>query len=258
MIIDQTLLPENSVVFYDQPWNHEPGKNNILILFEPEVIGHMRNPTINNIHNFHTVYTCDDVILRMFPEKAKKYVGNWSCFKGDVSEKDNEKFFKISTIVGWKLFPGVPGHYLRQRLYYNQEKFPENFIFFRSSAGEHLPALKENPFVPADIEGKKVLFDGFQFSMVIENSRQVNYFTEKLLDCLIMRTVPIYWGCPNIGEFFDTSGWIFFDDMNDLLEKIKRLTPDYYNRYLETIEKNHLEAMKYRDESENFNRQART
>ncbi|CAE7531081.1 unnamed protein product [Symbiodinium natans] len=46
-----------------------------------------------------------------------------------------------------------------------------------------------------------------QFVLVIENSRHQNYFSEKLLDTLLTQSIPIYWGCPNIGDFFDAAAW---------------------------------------------------
>ena len=48
----------------------------------------------------------------------------------------------------------------------------------------------------------------YRYSVVIENVRERNYFTEKLIDALLCRTVPIYWGCPNIGDFMETRGMI--------------------------------------------------
>lgn len=44
--------------------------------------------------------------------------------------------------------------------------------------------------------------------MVVENVRQRNYFSEKLIDALLTRTVPVYWGCPNIGDYFDSAGFV--------------------------------------------------
>lgn len=38
----------------------------------------------------------------------------------------------------------------------------------------------------------------YEYSIVLENSQQKNYFTEKLADALLSWTVPLYWGCPNI------------------------------------------------------------
>jgi hypothetical protein len=48
----------------------------------------------------------------------------------------------------------------------------------------------------------------YRYSVVIENVREASYFTEKLVDAVLCRCVPIYWGCPNVGDFFDTSGMI--------------------------------------------------
>lgn len=42
----------------------------------------------------------------------------------------------------------------------------------------------------------------YRKSIAIENSSQKNYFTEKLIDCFVCNTLPIYWGCPNIFDFF--------------------------------------------------------
>jgi hypothetical protein len=51
----------------------------------------------------------------------------------------------------------------------------------------------------------------YRYSVVIENVREPNYFTEKLVDAILCRCVPIYWGSPNIGDFLDTSGMIVCD-----------------------------------------------
>lgn len=46
----------------------------------------------------------------------------------------------------------------------------------------------------------------YRYSVVIENMREPNYFSEKLLDAVFCSTVPIYWGCPNLDRFFDPDG----------------------------------------------------
>ena len=38
----------------------------------------------------------------------------------------------------------------------------------------------------------------FAVHVAIENVRRAGYFTEKLLDCFLLRTVPVYWGCPDL------------------------------------------------------------
>jgi len=51
----------------------------------------------------------------------------------------------------------------------------------------------------------KAKFNGlydYSYSIAIENSSQEGYWTEKIADCFLAWTIPIYWGCPNIFEFF--------------------------------------------------------
>lgn len=60
----------------------------------------------------------------------------------------------------------------------------------------------------------------YRYSVVIENGRERNYFTEKLLDAILCRTVPIYWGCPNIGDFLDTAGMVVCETGEDLQRAI--------------------------------------
>lgn len=68
----------------------------------------------------------------------------------------------------------------------------------------------------------------YRYSVVIENGRVRNYFTEKLLDAVLCQTVPIYWGCPNIGDFVDTSGMILCDSEAALQGAITRISPEDY------------------------------
>jgi len=242
------IFPENSVVLIDCPEQAEINKNNILILVEPEIILRLRRFVIDNIQVYDTVWTCDDVLLRLFPEKARLFLGSGGSSIRPPTEL-LPKEFKISSLTGTKVFPGVIGHQIRLPIYFRQKEFPPHTVFFRSSHGEPLPEIGNNPFVEPmgmNVYGRVKIFDGFQFSIQIENSQQINYFTDRILDCLQMKTIPIYWGCPNIGEFFDTTGWVFFDgSVEDLLQKVRALTPDHYDKHIDSINANYEKSMKY-------------
>jgi hypothetical protein len=75
------------------------------------------------------------------------------------------------------------------------------------------------------------------------------------MDCLLTKTIPIYWGCDNIGDYFDTTGWIILEteSVEELQDKLKIVTADYYDKYKDTIEKNYNIALKYIDLYENIN-----
>ena len=56
----------------------------------------------------------------------------------------------------------------------------------------------------------------YMFSVAMENCRVSLYYTEKLTDCFVTGTVPIYWGSDDIGEIFDEKGIIKLDDDFDI------------------------------------------
>jgi hypothetical protein len=42
----------------------------------------------------------------------------------------------------------------------------------------------------------------FKYHLVLENSAVPDYWSEKLADCYLGFAYPIYWGCPNILDYF--------------------------------------------------------
>ena len=85
----------------------------------------------------------------------------------------------------------------------------------------------------------------YAFALVIENCKQDYYFTEKLIDCFTTGTIPIYWGCPSIGDFFDVNGMICFNDIHDLSAIINNLSLGLYNSKIESVKHNFSESKKY-------------
>lgn len=51
----------------------------------------------------------------------------------------------------------------------------------------------------------------YRYCLVFENGQQNNYFTEKLVDCYLSLTFPIYWGCPNVSDYFPDDSFIAID-----------------------------------------------
>lgn len=48
----------------------------------------------------------------------------------------------------------------------------------------------------------------YRFSIAIENTSAPYYFTEKINDCFLAYTVPVYYGCKNIGKYFPEKSFI--------------------------------------------------
>lgn len=71
----------------------------------------------------------------------------------------------------------------------------------------------------------------YEFSVAIENSSEKNYVTEKISDCILTETVPIYLGAPNIGDLFDSRSFISLDE-RDPVGQIRRIfTSEDYQTY---------------------------
>lgn len=86
-----------------------------------------------------------------------------------------------------------------------------------------------------EIEAKEEGLEEYRYSFAIENSQQVDYFTEKLFDCLLTWTIPIYSGAPNIDSIFPSEAILQIDikDTHGSLEKVKNALADpndYRNR----------------------------
>lgn len=68
-----------------------------------------------------------------------------------------------------------------------------------------------------------------KFSIACENSSRSGYTTEKLHGALVAKTIPIYWGNPNIAKEFNEKRFINchnFSNFNEVVERIKEIDAD--------------------------------
>lgn len=84
------------------------------------------------------------------------------------------------------------------------------------------------------IKDKQEGLKDYCFSITIENSTYPNMITEKITDCFMTGTIPIYYGINNIGDFFDKDGIIQLTDEF----KIEDLSFDLYYSKMNSIKKN--------------------
>ncbi|WP_170347847.1 MULTISPECIES: hypothetical protein [Ruegeria] len=87
----------------------------------------------------------------------------------------------------------------------------------------------------------------YRYSVVIENVREKNYFSEKLTDAILCSSVPIYWGCPNIGDFFDTSGMILCETKEDIQRAIQSASIEDFAARLPHLQAIQQHAAEYGD-----------
>lgn len=234
--------------FYVDTLEYYPNTNlKIFIQSEPDTISKIYAYLKDHSHLFDFIFCYDPSQLQK-PNVYKRTAGNtWIEPVFYKSIDITQKQFMISNITGFK--SGCLGYNLRHQLYSYQkvfEKFP--ITFYRSSAHIIIDEITINPCIPEKpLSSKYILFEKYQYHIVIENTRELNCFSEKLIDCLITKTIPIYYGCENIGEYFDTTGWIILTNpenfLQDLYIQLDKLKESYYMNHLETIEKNYQTAI---------------
>lgn len=193
-------------------------------LLEPrELIPHIYSYVENNSYKFKEVFTHDKELIEKVRATFVPFGGCW------IDKQDYAIFHKtknFSIIASGK--HQLPGHKLRHQII--------------AAAGNNIDVYG-NGYKP--INDKIVGLKNYRYHFAIENCKRDYWFTEKLIDCLMTGTIPIYWGCPSIGDFFNTDGFIIFDTLEELKEKLKLCTPEYYESKLPAIRDNFERAHKY-------------
>jgi hypothetical protein len=156
------------------------------------------------------------------PAPLSPIVANYKAC--DVTKKE----YAVSFLTSSKNI--FPGHVLRQSVY---NYLPEQVNGLR--VWKHRS--------PPRIDDKRPTLEPYQFSIVLENSRHEGYFTEKVVDCFVAKTVPIYWGCPDIHKHFNPEGLLYFSDEVGLDIVLRNLTPKVYENMLPAVEENFQRAM---------------
>jgi hypothetical protein len=212
-------------------------ENTILFTGEPASIKTYSSFFLNQ---FHTVFSFrkdlkhPNVILSQpalpwlvgakfnFQKKEwdKSNIKTWDDF---MKDNPSEKSKQISVITSNKTT--TEGH--RKRIEF-LEKVSASFVnqidFYGSGFNE--------------IQDKFDGFNKYKYSLVIENSSCRDYWTEKLTDCFLSETYPIYYGCPNIFDYFPEGSLsvIDIDKPEEAISHIKSLLENNeYERSLDLI-----------------------
>lgn len=79
----------------------------------------------------------------------------------------------------------------------------------------------------------------YYFSIGMENDNYPSIFTEKITDCFATGTIPIFWGSPDISDFFNENGIIRLTEDFE----INQLTPELYFSKMDFIKENFERSM---------------
>lgn len=201
---------------------------NILLILEPNELFGLHDWAIGSASSFDCILTWSQKILDSCQNAILLPWGTTFLHKNYRFKElaVMEKKFELSFICGHKNY--TQGHKLRHTLF---EKF------------KHIEIPVKKYYTTE--EPKEICFRNSMFHLAVENTRNQNYFTDKIVDAFLTNTIPIYWGCPNIGDFFDERGMIILDSEEDFVSLVNNLTEeDYYSRK-KYMEDNYIRAIHY-------------
>ncbi len=174
-----------------------------------------------------------DVLLssdRSLVEKHPKFVYHPAGSTLSVVPKVEQKIYAKTKLCSMVASPkdSLPGH--RKRLEVAQKLQHKLSLFGGAHGSKRLGSHKF-------FEKSKGLAD-FCFSVAMENCQVSLYYTEKLTDCFLTGTVPVYWGASEIAEVFDERGIITLTEDFD----VDLLSLDLYESMLPYVKNNFMLA----------------
>ena len=228
-------LPENKKQLELNPYN-------FLMLSEPDEFFGMHSWVKNNYNLFTGILTWNDMLLEEC-DNAVLFHHNSNNLSNDYIEsfEDKQKQFEVSFLSGAKKL--VEGHKLRQEIYEigDQINIPKKWFYV-------LDDFDQNDFDNGGIGrpndqfwvGKQICFKESMYHVAVENVKYNNFYTEKISDAFSTKTIPIYWGCPNLGDLgYNEKGIIRFSTIPELIDIINNLTEETYYKMKPYIDYNY-------------------
>lgn len=222
---------ENAIIFITD--NSMLSCENIIgqkigFLMEPRSINNgIYDWVVENKHKFKSILTYDKQLIDL--SKNFEFYPHCGCWIKPEDQLIHNKTKLLSIIASSK--NQTRGHKLRHSV-----------ISFARDMNINIDVYGRG-YNPVDY--KLTSLKDYAFSVVIENSKIDYYFTEKIIDCFMTGTVPIYWGCPSISKFFNLDGVIVFDDFDTLLTQLESLSLEKYISMLPAIRENFELAKEY-------------
>lgn len=193
-----------------------------------------------HIDNFDRVLTYDASVIKRFPKKCTFFPhGNCVIKREDFALHKKTKL--VSFISSAKQMD-VSGHIFRHLFYHLYRKRQHNWC--RSLIGDTEVDLY-GELAKNHIHYKLQSLQDYMFQVVMENGILDTYFTEKIIDCFVTGTIPIYYGTKKISDFFDADGIIQFTTLEELFEILGGLTAEEYAKRSKAITRNYETAQKY-------------
>lgn len=218
----------DGAIFPGLEYVKKQGETKIAWVCESRTIFHSlhvaRDTWINNLEkicdHYDAVFVSERDLLSVHPKLQFAFAGsNLPWIKPKPQDFEIEKNKMCSLIASSKNY--AYGHKMRHAI---AEQYGRHIDLFGG-------VLNSKRISGIDKWDKSEGLLEYMFSFVVENDQYPTYYTEKLTDCFMTGTVPIYWGAPDIGDYFDVNGMIILTSNFDLAS----LTPQLYESKLKSV-----------------------
>ena len=204
---------------------------------EPPEVLNITEKLIRNHKFYDLIMTWNERVLtecpnaQFLPEAPCSWLPRERAENSVYQQPDvNSKTFTASFLTSDKTF--CPGHKLRVDIYNS----------LKPSYGD-LQIVKH--MSPPMWDNKQTIVEPYQFHIAVENAMHNNWFADKIVDAFIGKSIPLYWGCPNLDKFFNMDGVIRFYTLSELEARLNSLTPEFYKEHFYAVEDNYRRAMNY-------------
>lgn len=251
-----TDFPRPVTIHVDRPKRtpKASGSFDVLYLCEPQpILPRMSAYARGHLDLFDLVIVSTDHLLGVSDKIVPLEYGT-AWVPPDASPPPKRE--GVSFLVGRKRL--TEGHRLRHVVWRRQDEIVVPKNFFVSDRGwprklawlagmPGLDPMPPNPWGWPVLGDSKLPLFASQYSLAIENCASRFYFTEKLLDCFLTNTVPIYWGCRNLGDSFDLGGVLQAGTADELIAACNATSAADYASRAEAINFNRQRAREFVD-----------
>ncbi len=192
------------------------------------------------IDHFDAVLTYDRALIEAYPDKCV-YCPSGGCHIHPTDFRIHEKHKLVSFIASSKRWR-APGHLARHEFW---ELVQPGRPALTAQMLNRQQVDLYGPLVGNRVADKLDSLADYRFQIAIENIISDTYFTEKLIDCFLTGTIPIYRGSRRVADFFDAEGILFYASSEELFSILGDLTPEDYERRLPSVHRNFELAQRY-------------
>ncbi len=265
-IIDNTIFYNSFFADFDfvinkpsSAINYRKTKSFLLHIEPPSYIKKLGLSSPKILDKFNKVFTSDPYLIE---KNDRRYIASAPFVHWHLGANSHIKEIKQDYIIDYDFllnakYPkksinfstinsnlvNIEGHKVRATFL---EKLCNSKVSFNLYGGTKWAKFKQ--YIDNAPNGKWFPFSKSRYVLVIENEKAPYYWSEKFSDAILCFATPIYYGCPNISDYFPKGSYYSIDiTKKDCIDEIKSIIEsDFHERNIKKlIEARELILKKY-------------